>query len=173
MRTKADSPTKTCTTIGCDRPLRARGLCSTHYNQVHQPGRHTLVATACVVCHIPILRGAKTGRRHVCSTDCRRALVFGTTGATAYEWSSDAVMRAHRYGALIIDTFTREQVFERDAWTCYLCDTILDPEAERFDPLSPTIDHVIPLAKGGDHSLTNARTACLRCNSIKGDHIAA
>lgn len=33
QRNRADSPTKVCTEDGCVNPLRARGLCSTHYNK--------------------------------------------------------------------------------------------------------------------------------------------
>ena len=35
----------------------------------------------------------------------------------------------------------------------------------------PTIDHVIPLAKGGMHSWDNVRLAHHNCNSIKGDRL--
>jgi HNH endonuclease len=162
---------KTCTLSDCNHLHRARGLCSTHYNQQFQPDQHPPVLTACVVCGVLVLRAVDTARRHVCSVGCRRALTFGASGVSNYLWSTDAVSRARRVGAQIVDTFTREQVFERDAWTCYLCNTVLDPEAPLFDPLSPTVDHVIPLAQGGDHSLANARTACLHCNSVKADHI--
>jgi len=96
-------------------------------------------------------------------------LAYGTSGSTHYEWSTTSVLRARRSGAVVIDVFSRLDVFERDEWTCYLCHVVLDPEADPFDPLSPTVDHVIPLTKGGDHSLANTKTACLRCNSIKGD----
>jgi hypothetical protein len=50
---KADSPTKTCGEAGCARPLRARGLCTTHYNQKHQPNRHRKVTIACGWCDKP------------------------------------------------------------------------------------------------------------------------
>ena len=32
-----------------------------------------------------------------------------------------------------------------------------------------TIDHVIPLARGGDHTIGNFAPACKKCNSTKGD----
>lgn len=47
--------------------------------------------------------------------------------------------------------------------SCYLCDTHLPSIRQR------TIDHVIPLAKGGLHVRANVRVACLSCNSIKSD----
>jgi 5-methylcytosine-specific restriction endonuclease McrA len=36
-----------------------------------------------------------------------------------------------------------------------------------------TMDHVIPLAQGGPHVLSNLRPACRSCNSAKGDRILA
>ena len=34
--------------------------------------------------------------------------------------------------------------------------------------LRPTIDHVVPLARGGDHAPTNCQLLCKSCNSRKG-----
>lgn len=34
---------------------------------------------------------------------------------------------------------------------------------------SETIDHIIPIAKGGTHDVTNLTGACAKCNSAKGD----
>lgn len=44
---------RTCTVDGCERKHMARGLCGTHYNQRHQPGRHKLVTVACGNCGAP------------------------------------------------------------------------------------------------------------------------
>jgi 5-methylcytosine-specific restriction endonuclease McrA len=35
----------------------------------------------------------------------------------------------------------------------------------------PTIDHVMPLAKGGNHTWDNVKLAHLKCNGAKSDHI--
>lgn len=65
---------------------------------------------------------------------------------------------------------------ERDKHTCYLCGCTTDRSDYTIDsngnftagPTYPSIDHVIPLSLGGEHSMKNARLACVRCNSIKG-----
>jgi 5-methylcytosine-specific restriction endonuclease McrA len=35
----------------------------------------------------------------------------------------------------------------------------------------PSIEHVIPLSKGGKHSWNNVKLACMECNTLKGDKI--
>lgn len=35
----------------------------------------------------------------------------------------------------------------------------------------PTLDHVVPLSKGGSDSFDNTVAACLECNKSKGDTI--
>jgi 5-methylcytosine-specific restriction endonuclease McrA len=76
-------------------------------------------------------------------------------------------VRAKRYGgsAEHVDRLT---VFERDGWLCQLCHTPVDPELKWPAPLSASIDHVVPLSKGGDHLYTNVQLAHLRCNASKG-----
>lgn len=53
----------------------------------------------------------------------------------------------------------RAAVFERDGNECLKCGT---KEAL-------TIDHIVPLSKGGDNEASNLQTLCHRCNSSKGD----
>jgi 5-methylcytosine-specific restriction endonuclease McrA len=35
-------------------------------------------------------------------------------------------------------------------------------------PNSPELDHIIPLAKGGDHTKSNVQCVCASCNRKKG-----
>lgn len=65
----------------------------------------------------------------------------------------------------------RNRVFERDGWRCYMCRKRLNREAVApFHPLAPTLDHVIPLARGGSHTMANLRAACFSCNAKKNMH---
>jgi len=67
---------KTCTLDGCDRAHRARGLCSSHYNQEHAPNRHAKKMTACAWCGTEVLKnsGGSKARRPTCSNECRASL---------------------------------------------------------------------------------------------------
>jgi len=59
-------------------------------------------------------------------------------------------------------------VAERDAWICHVCGLSIDPAAKYPDPMSRSIDHVIPLVHGGAHSYQNVKLAHLICNVRKG-----
>jgi 5-methylcytosine-specific restriction endonuclease McrA len=63
-------------------------------------------------------------------------------------------------------------VFDRDSWRCRLCG-IPTPQAKRgtYEPNAPELDHVVPLAKGGEHSYRNTQCACRRCNALKSDRL--
>ena len=39
----------------------------------------------------------------------------------------------------------------------------------KFQPNSPEIDHIIPLSRGGAHSVLNCACACRKCNGDKGN----
>ena len=61
-----------------------------------------------------------------------------------------------------------QAVFERDAGICGICFHVVDLTLRFPDPLSPTIDHIVPLSKGGVHAPENVQLAHLGCNSSKG-----
>ena len=56
----------------------------------------------------------------------------------------------------------------RDGCECYLCNKVLDFDGHYNDLDYPTIEHVIPIAKGGTHSWDNVKVACRQCNNKKG-----
>lgn len=60
-----------------------------------------------------------------------------------------------------------ELLREQDS-CCHICDQFIDSSIKMPDPQSPTIDHLIPLARGGTGLRDNLKAAHMRCNSIKG-----
>ena len=69
---------------------------------------------------------------------------------------------------------TLEKVYERDGGVCWICGKPTDTSDRRWGPCGPnypSVDHVIPLAKGGSHTWANVRLAHHKCNSVKSDHL--
>lgn len=65
------------------------------------------------------------------------------------------------------------EIFERDGWRCGLCGEGIDPAAAYPDPLSASLDHVVPLSLGGHHIPDNVQAAHLSCNVRKGNRVGA
>jgi 5-methylcytosine-specific restriction endonuclease McrA len=72
-----------------------------------------------------------------------------------------------RFGVAYED-LNKFEIFERDGYRCYLCGTTVVIHIEDGHPNKATIDHVIPLSKGGGHTEENVKTCCFECNNLKG-----
>lgn len=53
------------------------------------------------------------------------------------------------------------------------CGEPINYQAPYLDPLSFTIDHITPLARGGEDTLDNLRAAHHQCNRDKSDNVPA
>lgn len=115
---------------------------------------------ACV-CQVCATRYVHTTHSTLCSSECER-IVRREAHARAM-----AQRRARERGAHA-EVFDRIEVFERDGYVCHLCGDMTDPEAAYPALNMPTLDHVVPLARGGHHTRANSKTAHLLCNSLKG-----
>jgi hypothetical protein len=87
----------------------------------------------------------------------------------------------HRRRARKRDAFVEDvshlEIFERDNWQCQIPGCLypgipatLDVK-RRYDPMLASLDHVIPLSKGGKHERSNLACSHLRCNTVKRDRI--
>lgn len=76
--------------------------------------------------------------------------------------------RARHYGGRY-EPFNLLQMFDRDGWRCQLCGRST-PRRLRGSaaPNAPEVDHIIPLADGGNHTWLNCQCACRECNIKKG-----
>jgi hypothetical protein len=100
---------------------------------------------------------ARLEDQEFCSRDCGRM-------------PKDFSKRLRQMATRASPTLRRQDVFERDNWICHICDKEIDPRAEnRVD--RPSLDHVIPIAAGGTHTLENVRASHLRCNIQKSDSL--
>lgn len=63
----------------------------------------------------------------------------------------------------------RAEIFMRDKWICGICRRKVDPDLRYPDPMAPSLDHVVPVAEGGDHEPANLRLTHLHCNVSRRD----
>jgi len=90
------------------------------------------------------------------------------------------IKRRHKIADARVDSdITIQKLFRRDKGVCYLCGELCDwnDKEVRENVIVcgnqyPSIDHVVPLAKGGLHSWDNVRLAHRICNSLKADKTA-
>lgn len=80
--------------------------------------------------------------------------------ARTHGLASSAKRRA-RLSEATVELVSRSSVIARDGKVCYLC---LRP----VDDANIHLDHVIPLSRGGAHTMGNLRVACAPCNLAKG-----
>jgi 5-methylcytosine-specific restriction endonuclease McrA len=80
--------------------------------------------------------------------------------------------RAHLYGVPYTHV-PRKAIFERDGWRCQLCGRKVKRRSSRskstgrLHPRTASLDHIVPLRRGGPHEEANCQCACLECNVRK------
>lgn len=62
-------------------------------------------------------------------------------------------------------------VAERDNWTCWICEIKVDPELPSTNRMGGTIDHVVPISKGGTDEWDNLKLAHWICNVKRGNRV--
>jgi predicted nucleic acid-binding Zn ribbon protein len=124
--------------------------------------------TACLQCG-QLFEQRAGGRRTICSNRCRnRRSHLG--GDQARRRSNRQAVTARRRALrrlAVVEFFTNLEIFERDGWMCGICGEAVDPGCVYPDLMSASIDHVIPLVAGGQHSRDNVQCAHFICNSLK------
>lgn len=178
---------------------RARNMCGTHYarwllkgdagsGEIKTYKRHTKDGLRlCGDCGQWVAledyntNSRKTGPKSMCR-ECERIRNVAWREANPTYWQSWQKDNAQKTRDISnrrrAKKFSREHekidrdlVFERDGYECKLCMKPLDMAAKFPHPWSPTLDHIIPLNKGGHHLYVNLQAAHFRCNTAKGDRI--
>lgn len=80
--------------------------------------------------------------------------------------AATALRRARRALA-VLDEVSPAAVFERDEWICRICHVEIDQKLAYPHPMSASVDHIVPLSRGGAHSMANCQATHLRCNLRK------
>lgn len=59
----------------------------------------------------------------------------------------------------------RDLHFQKQQGRCAACGKAMRGRG----PLEPTLDHIVPLSKGGEDSFQNTQALCKTCNAAKAD----
>lgn len=65
---------------------------------------------------------------------------------------------------------TKLAIWIRDKWKCRYCGVLVIESGPNI-PHKATVDHILPVSKGGKNNRENLVTACCKCNSHKGNQI--
>ena len=147
--------TKTNSGICSDecRKQRAREKAGNWYNQKHGDTR------PCASCGNVINRNGK----RMCE-ECRRI------GKAESRRASKSIRRAREKTNGPYELIRATAVFKRDEWICRLCNQPTESHEKVPHPRAPTIDHIMPISKGGTHTMDNVQCACFECNWMKADN---
>jgi 5-methylcytosine-specific restriction endonuclease McrA len=103
-----------------------------------------------------------TPTRSYCSMACRCRAVKRTARKAGKA----------RKRAATVESVNPTKVFMRDGWRCHLCGGMTDKSKRgTMHPKAPELDHIVPLARGGEHSYANTACAHKKCNAAKSDKI--
>lgn len=180
---------KSCQTIGQKRPLKPAepkpiaqcSVCSsafsmkTRLQKTCSPGcraeaerrrafeqnslRKQTFARPCKECGVTFTPVYSVKLRMFCSETCRRR---------ASRRIGKQLRRARKRGTNA-EAVNALKVFERDGWRCHICARKTQPSKRgTYHPRAPELDHIVPLAKGGEHTYANTACACRECNGTKG-----
>lgn len=120
-----------------------------------------------------------TGMRYArnsgfCSAECRD--IFKRTNANNNRKNGNRVRdkntrRAKRFGCMFEKGVTLKKLIERDGLRCAICGEMCDWNDTSWNgkcgPLYPSMDHIIPMSKGGGHTWDNVQVAHVICNDKK------
>lgn len=112
-------------------------------------------AQSCSICgglFIP-----KTSRSKTCSKECRN------------RFNNRRKDKRIAKDKMIDKDITLEKLYIRDDGVCKLCGGMCDwnDEPNKIDSKYPSVDHIIPIADGGEHSWDNVQLAHWYCNTVR------
>jgi hypothetical protein len=128
----------------------------------------------CFVCKS--LFATRYAKTKTCQNQNCKDEAIRINGREQYKKNPDRFKEAaHRRRSLMLTAFVEDvsldYIGNRDKWICHLCNQKIDKTLTGRNPLMPSLDHVLPLSKGGEHSNKNVRISHLRCNLKKNNKV--
>jgi 5-methylcytosine-specific restriction endonuclease McrA len=103
-----------------------------------------------------------------CNAECRREAQNAQRRSDSSGGTHERRCRRYKREYRRIDPM---RIFERDYWLCQICLAPVDKDVAFPDQLAATLDHIVPLSRGGDHIESNLQTAHWACNSMKSSKL--
>lgn len=116
-----------------------------------------------------------SGRRKICHrTECAREQSRLHMNANYERYKDRILVQAHRRRALLKAQFVEDVslavLYERDQGRCGVCHRkVMKPGGLKRGPLMASIDHIVPISEGGEHSYANTRLTHYRCNLARSN----
>lgn len=149
-------PWPTCATAGCHNiPIaRVSARCGTCARQHNLERSWRNAGKPCKFCAKPLTRY----QHSICDSNaCQNK-------ATRALRRKMAQRRRARKRAAYVETVDVMVLLEWQHGKCYHCGCKIDTSKTAPHPKSLTLDHLVPLALGGDHSYANTVASCWDCN---------
>lgn len=133
----------------------------------------------CRICGTVFIREYGNKKRYTCSDECQDEMVRRQRSKAKEKYGRTFNRRGREklkeyYGGdwrQHYERINRERVYKRDGMRCQLCG-IKVRRIKTYRDDQASVDHIVPLSIGGDHTYANVQTCCMRCNSEKGISIA-
>lgn len=186
---KYESQIKAANELGCSRETVARAVRRAGIKMNGRKSNHVDGGSPRKITDQELIEESKTMTRaeiaekhHMCITNVDRKLHrIGIKCVPEYsrKWCRTRRFRggSHRqrveaagFGAEYEDGITLGRVIKRDGNICRICGKpidITDRSSKGIGNKYPTIDHIVPISKGGSHTWQNVQLAHMICNSRK------
>lgn len=180
-----------CSVPGCGLVEHCKGYCRSHYVRLRKTGsagesplgqqfKSTDYPDGTRVCNtcgerkpLPKFYAAKNcelGRRATCIKCCQSRGLARRSEVPEIYAATSARRRARKSAAVMDTNLSHAALRLRDGDLCYYCGVVMSFAAGQLGVWVPTkasIEHLLPLSRGGSHSFENTVLACLQCNVRK------
>ncbi len=116
----------------------------------------------CGECGKKFMQEYKNVRSQYCSDICMRRSVR----------RNSKHRRKVRLKTAFVERVYWSRIYKRDKGICQICGKKVKDNKKVPHPYSPSLDHIVPLARGGTHEPKNVRLSHFICNSIKRDGVS-
>ena len=168
---------KDCKVCGKNYKPRAGGAdtCSVECSNIKAARRYELKKSkernqnkTCKICGKEFLANYKS--KIYCSKKCYKKEYHKTITYKTTKKSQRHKRKMIKRGCYI-EPVSLRYVYDKCNGKCMICGNDVNIELYHNDNMAATIDHIIPISKGGLHSKTNCQLAHRHCNSIKNNKL--